>query len=285
MMQILELLKIGSNKLKDNKIPSHELDAELILSKILKKKRENLLVNLGEEAKKCDIKSFNNLISRRSKSEPMAYIFENKEFWSKNFLVNRHTLIPRPETELLSEGVISLFKNKKIFILDIGTGSGCILLSILSEMKKSKGVGVDISKEAIEVAKKNSKKFQLTKRAKFYIKSIDKICNIKFDLIVSNPPYIKSSDIKNLSDDIKKFEPKLALDGGNDGLDVIKKVIYKSSSILKRKGMLALEIGFGQYYKVSQILKLEGFSEKLLIRDYSSNIRCIIAELKKKKKN
>ena len=280
-MQILELLKSGSEKLKKNEILTHELDSELLLSSILKKKREKLIVDANKIASKETIKNFNKLISRRSTKEPMAYILENKEFWSKDFFVNKHTLIPRPETELLSEYVIKFFKNKKIFILDIGTGSGCILLSILSEIKKSKGIGIDISNKAVSVAKKNSEKFHLKDRVRFYTRSLNKIYGYKFDLIVSNPPYIKSDDIKNLADDIKKFEPKLALDGGNDGLDVIKKVIYKSSTILKRKGMLALEIGNGQYKKVSQILKLKGFSERFLIKDYLSNIRCIMAELNK----
>ncbi len=207
----------------------------------------------------------------------MAYILKNKEFWSKNFFVNKNTLIPRPETELLCDIVIKTIKNNNPYILDIGTGTGCILLSILSEVEKAKGMGIDISKKAIEVAKKNSNNLGLNKRAKFFTKSLESIENYKFDLIVSNPPYIKTSDIKNLSDDVRKFEPKIALDGGKDGLDVIKKVIYKSKTILKELGLLALEIGHGQHYKVSQILKDQGFKEELLVTDYQDNIRCILA--------
>jgi len=164
-------------------------------------------------------------------------------------------LIPRPETELLCESVIKIFKNKNIHILDMGTGTGCIILSILSEIKEAKGIGVDVSIKAIKVAKKNSSKLGLNKRVKFFNKSLEDIYSYKFDLIVSNPPYVKTYDIKNLSDDVKRYEPKIALDGGTEGLDVIKKVIYKSNTILKKQGMLALEIGYGQYYKVSQILK------------------------------
>jgi|TARA_B100000795_G_scaffold161874_1_gene121629 release factor glutamine methyltransferase len=276
-MIILDLLSSGSKILKSKKVQTHQLDSEIILSSILKKKREQIIINSEEKVSKKNINNFNKLIIRRSTKEPLAYILKNKEFWSKNFFVNRDTLIPRPETELLCDIVIKLFKNKNPHILDIGTGTGCILLSILSEIIKAKGIGIDISKKAIEVAKKNSKSLELDKRAKFLTRSLDNIRNYKFDLIVSNPPYIKSSDIKNLSDDVRKFEPKIALDGGKDGLDVIKKVIYKSKTILKKLGLLALEIGNGQYYKVSQILKEQGFREQLLIKDYQDNIRCILA--------
>ena len=279
-MIILDLLSSGSKILKSKKVQTHQLDSEIILSSILKKKREQIIINSEEKVSKKNINNFNKLIIRRSTKEPLAYILKNKEFWSKNFFVNRDTLIPRPETELLCDIVIKLFKNKNPHILDIGTGTGCILLSILSEIIKAKGIGIDISKKAIEVAKKNSKSLELDKRAKFLTRSLDNIRNYKFDLIVSNPPYIKSSDIKNLSDDVRKFEPKIALDGGKDGLDVIKKVIYKSKTILKKLGLLALEIGYGQHYKVSQILKKSGFKENLLVKDYRDNTRCILARLK-----
>jgi len=276
-MIISELLDSGSKILKNNKIQTHQLDSELILSKLLKKQRENLLINSNKEVSNNIIDNFNKLIVRRSTKEPLAHILKNKEFWSKNFFVNRNTLIPRPETELLCENVVKIFKNKNFYILDIGTGTGCILLSILSEIKGGKGIGIDISKKAIEVAKKNSDRLGLSKRANFFTKSLDDIYDYKFDLIVSNPPYIKTTDIKNLSDDVRKFEPKIALDGGKDGLDVIKKVIYKSKTILKKLGLLALEIGHGQYYNVSQILKEQGFREELLVKDYRNNIRCILA--------
>ena len=278
-MKILELLKLGSKILKSRKIKTHLLDSELILSCVLKRSRENLLITLDQKVSKKIVFKYRSLIFRRSTGEPIAYISKKKEFWSKNFFVNKNTLIPRPETELLSENIIKIFKNKKISILDIGTGSGCILLSILGEITESKGVGIDISKKAIDVAKKNSKSLELTSRAKFYTKSLNKISGSKFDLIVSNPPYIKTSDIKKLIDDVKKFEPKLALDGGKDGLDVIRKIIYKSKTILKRKGMLALEIGQGQFKQVSQILKLQGFKNRFLVKDYKNNIRCVLTTL------
>jgi release factor glutamine methyltransferase len=279
-MNISELLQSGSKVLRINKIETHQLDSELVLSNLLKKQRENLIINLNGKVSETTVLNFKRLINRRAKREPLAYILRNKEFWSKDFLVNRNTLIPRPETELLCENIIKIFRNKNLYLLDMGTGSGCIILSILTELKKAKGIGVDISKKAIEVAKKNSKKLSLNKKVKFFNKSLENIHGYKFDLIVSNPPYIRTSDIKNLSEDVKRFEPKIALDGGKDGLDVIKKVIYKSKSILKKLGWLALELGYGQQYKVSQILKKENFKEELLIKDYMNNVRCILATLK-----
>ena len=278
-MQILELINSASKLLKDNNIQSNKLDSELLLSKVLKKKREELLLKLDESVSKHSITQFEKLIYRRSLKEPIAYILKHKEFWSKNFLVNNNTLIPRPETELMVEKIQKIFKNKDPFILDVGTGSGCILLSLLSEFKNSKGIGIDISKQAIQIAIKNSKQQKLTQRAKFYRKSLSQFYGHKFDLIVSNPPYIRTIDLKNLDDDIKKFEPKIALDGGNDGLDVIKKVIYKSKYILKFRGMLSLEIGNGQYKKVSKILKENNFRINYLVQDYRKNVRCILSTL------
>jgi release factor glutamine methyltransferase len=279
-MNILELLNSGSKTLKGNKIKTHQLDSELVLSSLLKKQRENLLINLNEEVPRNTIDDFKNLMIRRANREPLAYILKNKEFWSTDFFVNKNTLIPRPETELLCESIVKIFKNKDLSLLDMGTGTGCIILSILSEIKGARGIGVDISKKAIEVSKKNSNKLGLNKRVKFFNKSLENIYGYKFDVIVSNPPYIKTSDIKNLSDDVKRFEPKIALDGGKEGLDVIKKVIYKSGTIIKKLGILALEIGFGQYHKVSQILKDNNFKEELLVRDYKSNVRCILSRFK-----
>ena len=278
-MEILELINSGSQKLKKNNVSSYRLDSEILLAKALNKKREEILISLNQKVASKFIKSFNQLIKRRSLKEPIAYILKEKEFWSKNFFVTKDTLIPRPETELMVEKVVNIYKKKNIYMLDIGTGSGCILISLLSELKNSLGMGVDISKKAIQIAIKNSIKHKLEDRAQFFRKSFKEIYGSKFDLIVSNPPYIRKKDIKNLDDDIKKFEPKLALDGGNDGLDVIKKVIYKSKSILKLNGMLALEIGNEQYKKVSKILSNNNFKTSFLVRDYKENIRCILSIL------
>ena len=276
-MRTLQAIKIGSGLLKKQKIPSHILDAELLLSKTLNKSREEILTNLDKTIHFKKFSIYKKYLTRRSRNEPMAYILGEKEFWSKKFEVNKDTLIPRPETELLIEQLYKIYNNKELSILDIGTGSGCIILSLLGSLKKSKGTGIDISKKAILMAKKNAVRHNLNNRVNFLHKSFENIFHQKFDLIVSNPPYIQRKDIKNLSDDIKKYEPIMALDGGNDGLDLIKKVIYKSKQILKIKGMLALEIGNEQILRVSEALIEKNFRIKHVIKDYKNNIRCVFA--------
>ena len=280
-MNALELLNLGSHKLKKQKIKTHRLDSEILLSKVLNKSREQILISLNQNMKNMEVFAFDNLIKRRLEKEPIAYIINEKEFWSKKFLVNKNTLIPRPETELLVENLIKNYKNKNISLLDVGTGSGCIIISLLSELSNSNGVGIDISSSALKIAKKNALLHKVENKIRFYNKSIINLFNCKFDLIVSNPPYIDTKNIKNLDDDIKKYEPLIALNGGNDGLDVIKKVIYKAKEILKINGMLAIEIGKGQSKKVSKILNKNKFTIVYRIKDFKNNIRCIISKLKR----
>ena len=278
-MKVFEAIKIGSNLLKEKKITSHVIDSEILLSKILDKSREEVLINPDQNICEKNILLFNKLLFRRSKYEPIAYILKEKEFWSMKFDVNKDTLIPRPETELLVDILLRVYKGKRITILDIGTGSGCIIISLLKNLNTSSGIGIDISKKAIFVAKRNALKHRLSGRIKFFNKSLEGVFYRKFDLIVSNPPYIDRKDIRNLSEDIKKYEPRMALDGGNDGLDLIKKVIYKSKNILKVKGTLALEIGHEQLKRVSKILIENNFRINNVIKDYKNNVRCLITTL------
>ena len=276
-MNLENIIKKASQTLKNHNIHSHDLDAEVIISNIMGVKREYLITKNKIMVPEKIVKEYDIAIGRRIKKDPVAYIIGKKEFWSKDFIVNRNTLIPRPETEILVYKVIKYFKNKRINILDIGTGTGCILLSILKELNRSRGVGIDISKKAVQIAKINSKNFNLMHRSKFKVCDLENYSVGKYDLIVSNPPYILSQDMKNLSEDIINHEPKLALDGGVDGLDLIKKVIYKSNRLLKRDGLLALEIGFNQYRKVLGILRKSGFREIGKEYDYKTNVRCIIS--------
>jgi len=270
-------IKQASQLLKSKNINSHELDAEIILSDIMGVTREFLLTNNNIFISQKTLRQYNDAIERRVKKEPVAYIIGKKEFWSQYFLVNQATLIPRPETELLIYKVVNFFKDKEINILDIGTGSGCILLSILKELKNSRGQGIDISAKAIQTAITNSKKLNLSYRSKFKVFDINKFYIGRYDLIVSNPPYISLSEMKNLSKSITNYEPLIALNGGANGLDFIKKVIYKSTGLLTKNGLLAVEIGNNQYRKVSSLLRQHGFREMFKEFDYNRNVRCIIS--------
>ena len=276
-------LKNAEDILKKSQISSWRLDAEILLAEALRKDRSEIIVRNDIKISNKKAFTFNRYIDRRKKFEPVAYILNNKEFFSLDFFVNKNSLIPRPETELMVEKAIEIYKNKAPNILDIGTGSGCIIISVLRHLPKSRGIGLDISKNAIKVAKFNSRRLLkvYNKKLKLINLSIEKLSNNRiFDLILANPPYINSKDIRNLSTDIKRYEPKIALDGGKDGLDVIKKVIYKSLKILKHNGTLAIEIGNNQYFAVSKLLRKNGFKETTLLKDYKNNIRCIFSTLK-----
>ena len=277
-MNIQTLLNQASKTLDNSSNTSSKLDSEILLSKIIKKNRQYLILNSNEELKKENIKLFNYLLKRRKKGEPIAYLINKKEFWKQNFYINQNVLIPRPDTETLVEETLKLFNvNSKLNMLDIGTGSGCILLSILKERRNFFGTGIDISKKAINVARFNAKMHQLSNRVKFYNSDVDKFLIGKYDLVVSNPPYIKRQDLKYLEVDVKGFEPKLALDGGKDGFSKITKVISKTSILLKRNGRFILEIGFGQKNRILNILKKNNFFINKVLKDYGKKDRCIIS--------
>ena len=277
-MNYEQVLANATKILKNASIVSSKLDCELLLSNVLKIKRENMLVDLNKEINHQDFINFNKLINRRKKNEPVAYIIGYKEFWNKQYKVNSDVLIPRPDTEILVEEVIkSIQINSSLNILDIGTGTGCVLLSVLSERKKCYGIGLDISKKAINIAKHNAKIQQIKNRIKFINSSIDKFYVGKYDLIISNPPYIKTGDIKNLDKGVSFYEPEVALNGGQDGYSKIREVVYKSSVLIKKKGKLFLEIGYNQKNEVIRILNYNKFYINRIVKDLGKNNRCIIS--------
>ena len=201
-----------------------------------------------------------------------------KNFWNYEFKINKNVLVPRPDSELIIEEVLKLTKNKnKLKLLDIGVGSGCILLSILNEKKNFNGVGIDISEKCINLSKINALDLKIDTRVKFFKTDVDNFNYGKYDLIVSNPPYINRHDLRYLDKEVLNFEPKLSLDGGLDGLSVIRRVIKKASKLIKINGLLFLEIGFDQKERVKKILRNRGFYINKVIKDYANNDRCIIS--------
>ena len=277
-MNIENTLINAVNILNRSKIKNPILDSEILLSQVINRDRKYIFLNSKENLKQKYSKNFNNLIARRRKGEPIAYLINKKEFWKQSFYVDQNVLIPRPDTELIIEEVLKLFlKNSKLQILDIGTGSGCILLSLLKEMPNCNGIGIDISKKSINISKYNAKMLQLTNKVKFYQSDVDNFKIGKYDLIVSNPPYIEVLNLKYLENDVVNFEPKLALDGGIDGFSKIRKVIDKATVLIKKNGKLVLEIGFNQKNKVQEMLKKKGFYINKTLKDYGKKDRCIIS--------
>ena len=277
-MNISFAINEGIKILKENSIINASLDAEILMAQAIKKDRKFILLNLNKRVNKEHLYNFKKLIKNRSRRMPVAYLTNKKFFWNSEFLVSNKTLIPRPDTELLIENVLSITKFKnKLNILDIGIGSGCILLSVLKEKKDFYGTGIDISKNCLNISKINAINLNVSSRLKLFKTSVDKFTRGKYDLIISNPPYINTHKIKYLESDVAKFEPKLALDGGLDGLSEIRKVIIKSSELIKKKGIFILEIGFDQKNKVIKLLKEKGFYINNIKKDIANNDRCIVS--------
>ena len=277
-MNIENALNNAVKILKKSKIKNSILDSEILLSQAINRDRKYIFLNSKENLKQKYSKNFNNLIARRRKGEPIAYLINKKEFWKESFYVDQNVLIPRPDTEVLVEEIMKLYdKQKKLSILDVGTGSGCIIISILKERQKFRGTAIDISKKALNIAKYNAKIHHLSNRIKFYKSSVDNFFKHKYDLIVSNPPYISRLKIKYLDKDILGFEPIQALEGGIDGFNVFSKIVKKSSMLLKVGGKLVLEIGFDQKFEMLKLLKKYNFFVNKIVKDYGGRDRCVIS--------
>ena len=277
-MNIETAIKKAFLDLKSKNIESALLDSEILMSKVLNEDRGSVLLNSERLLSNQDYKNFRKLIFNRMKYKPIAYLIGEKSFWKYEFEINNKVLIPRPDTELIVEQVLNIYKYKpKIKFLEVGVGSGCLILSILKERKHFLGVGVDLSKDCIKICKINAIKLRVQNRLKLFKTDIDNFNLGKYDLIVSNPPYIKKLDFKKLNKDVINFEPKLALDGGLDGLSKIRKVIKKSSELVKLNGKLIIEIAHDQRKMVKRILIENGFFVNKVIKDLSKNDRCIIS--------
>ena len=277
-MNIGIAIKNACEELKKNKISSALLDSELLLSQIIKKDRKFILLNLDKKIDQIDQNRFKDLIIKRTKGKPLAYLTGIKSFWKYDFKINEKVLIPRPDTEIIIEQVLRIYKNKNnINFLEVGIGSGCLGLSILKEKKSFRATGVDLSQDCIEICKYNANKLGVGDRIKLLKSDVDNLIFRKYDLIVSNPPYIKKFDLNRLDKGVKNFEPKLALDGGLDGLSVTKKVIKKSSDLLKTNGKLILEISYDQKELVKKMLNKNNFFINNIVKDLAINNRCIVS--------
>ncbi len=277
-MNYQELLVDASKQLKSYKFNSAKLDAELILSKTLGLSRETILLNLNEKINDKVLENFNYYLKLRKQNKPIAHILGFKDFWKYKFKVDKNVLIPRPETELIIEQALKILpelSNKNI--LDIGTGSGCIIISIIKERENCKATAIDKSLKALKVAKSNAEMHHVQKKIKFLNIDVDKYFANKYDLIVSNPPYIKDSEILSLDKDVKLNEPKLALLGGKSGLNKVFKVIKKSQKLLKTKGKLILEIGDKQSKEVKKYLIKNNFNQIKIFKDLSGKNRCVVS--------
>ena len=284
-MQLKELYSLGKDNLSRSAIETPGLEAYLLLSEsdVIDDLSEIYAHPEREVAQDTAIK-FQELLERRVNREPIAYIIGEKEFYSKTYLVNPGVLIPRPETELLVDETLELTRQIEgsLFILEIGTGSGCIAVTLASYCDRAKIVASDISQRALDIAKVNLTKHGQNDR--ITLTKADMLSTFKnncFDIIVSNPPYITESEFRLLDPEVKKYEPKLALTGGENGLFYINKIISDSKRILKNGGWCVLEIGYDQREEVENIFIDCGFTDISSTKDLNGIERVIKAKWKK----
>ena len=261
-----DLIKNSLNKLKQKNIYNPELDLRILLKHSSKKNNEIILSNFKLED--INIVKFKSLLQKRINRQPIAKIINNKSFWKNDFYVNNFVLDPRPETELIIEEALSIYKNKnlKLKILDIGTGSGCIAISLAKEFKNAFITAIDISKEALEVAEKNLKIHNCNNQIRLRLIDFKKI-NSKFDLIVSNPPYLTNNQFNNADPEVKNFEPKLALIGGDDGLKFYREYSNNLQNLMHKYSNFVCEIGINQREDCEEIFKNSGLYINKIVKD------------------
>ena len=274
-MKIEEVLKKGKEKLIENKIEDANIISRVLLQYVLKLDRNQLIINQFNEIKEEQITQYIEFIDKIIEGMPLQYITKKQEFYGLDFYVDENVLIPQPDTEILVEEVLKIAKNGDK-ILDICTGSGCIGISIASNIENVEVIMTDISENALKVAEKNAKNNQVLEKVQLIQSDMFEKVDSKFDIIVSNPPYIETKVIKNLDKQVQK-EPMIALDGGKDGLIFYRKIISEAPKYLKEKGCLCLEIGYDQKEKVVELIKNIGiFKDIKEIKDLSGNDRVII---------
>jgi len=285
MMTVLEALNWASDYLREQGIENPRLNAELLLASSMQISREGLYICLQDPLMEDKRERLEGLVLRRGSGEPLQYILGHQEFWSIKLKVDPRVLIPRPETEHLVEEALSILTNissKKIpTVLELGTGSGAIAIALAREVEKISMVATDLSEEALRVAKENSKEAGVAPKIQFVRGDLlHPFCRREiFDLILSNPPYLSVADLRGLAREVKDHEPMIAIDGGEDGLDVYRKLIDQVPSYLKREGWLLLEVGSSQAGHVSEMIEAEGFFQKpQRVKDLSGIERVVKAQ-------
>ena len=263
---------------EDSTIPI--LEKKILLKHVLNTSNEEINISHSKSLDNIKLDQYKKLIQRRKKSEPIAYIINKKEFWKDLFFVDNSVLIPRPDSEIIIETTVKYFpnKNQDLKILDLGTGSGCLIISLLREFKKAKGVGIDLDKKALEVAKKNNDNLINGKRLKFYNANFSEFNTKNYDLIVCNPPYISTSLKNKLLKDVREFEPKTALFAKENGLSCFKMVLNNLIKYENKKQLIIFEIGYNQLKPLHKLLKNTDFQVISVEKDISGIPRCIVAK-------
>jgi release factor glutamine methyltransferase len=289
-MKVLELLNWSTNCLEDYQIENPRLNAELLLARSLNLSREGLYMNLQDQLKEGDKEALERLIQRRISGEPLQYILEHQEFWSIGLKVDSRVLIPRPETELLVEQSLLILSESRFkrtpYILEIGTGSGAIAMAMAKERKDAFLVATDLSRGALLLAKENARSAGLQHRIEFVNGDLFEPFRVlkkkgPFDLVLSNPPYVNRHEIHSLAKEVKDYEPIMALDGGEDGLEFYRCIISQAPFYLRRGGWILLEIGQGQSVRVSKLMEEGGhFLNPECVPDLSGIERVVKAQKK-----
>lgn len=274
---ILELVRLATQFLAQKGIASARLDAEVLLAHVLGKDRVYLYVNFDQPLESREIDAYRTLIVRRGRREPVAYLTGGKEFFSHTFTVNPHVLIPRPETEILVETVIEWAKGRGAVVLaDVGTGSGAIAVSLAAALSEATVWATDISEEALRVAERNAQAAGVSGRIRFVQGSwLDPLRGQAVDAVVSNPPYIPTDEIERLAPEIRLYEPRLALDGGRDGLDAYRVLVVEAAAVVRPGGWLAVEVGAGQAARVAAMGERAGWAVDRIVPDHAGIERVV----------
>jgi release factor glutamine methyltransferase len=268
--------------LRQESFDTPDLDARVLVAHALGLDHAGLIRDSAQTLASVEIDAIASVAARRLKREPVARIVGMKEFWSLPFTVNAATLVPRPETETVVEAALAAVdaggaRNRPLRMLDIGTGSGALLLALLAELPNASGIGTDISIAAVQIARSNATRNGLADRAGFVACDVAEALCGPFDLVVSNPPYVARDSIAQLAPGVRDYEPHIALDGGADGLDAYRAIAAKVPRVLASQGHLSLELGAGQNAAVAAILAEQGLAVTALARDISGTLRALTA--------